>query len=59
MPYPRLVRGDLDGFFALFVGNLVNLMLIAVLCSVVCGFPPKLVAPGRRSRSLLGNAFYT
>jgi len=26
------VRGDIDGFFGLFVDNLLQLMLIAVLC---------------------------
>jgi adenine/guanine/hypoxanthine permease len=29
------VRGDIDGFFGLFVDNLLQLMLIAVLCGNV------------------------
>jgi AGZA family xanthine/uracil permease-like MFS transporter len=33
------VRGDIDGFFGLFVDNLLQLMLIAVLCGQVCGLP--------------------
>ena len=31
------VHGDIDGFFGLFVDNLLQLMLIAVLCVNVCG----------------------
>ena len=31
------VQGDIDGFFGLFVDNLLQLMLIAVLCGDVCG----------------------
>ncbi len=34
-----VVRGDIDGFFGLFVDNLLQLMLIAVLCGKVCGMP--------------------
>ena len=41
---PRwFVHGDIDGFFGLFIDNLLQLMLIAVLCRVVCGFPPELI----------------
>ncbi|HIJ82172.1 MAG TPA: NCS2 family permease [Desulfuromonadales bacterium] len=57
------VRGDIDGFFGLFVDNLLQLMLIAVLCSYVCGMPPELVfgkiMPGAAVSILFGNAFYT
>ena len=56
------VRGDIDGFFGLFVDNLLQLMLIAVLCSNVCGMPPDLVygkiLPGAALSILFGNAFY-
>lgn len=63
MHTPWFVRGDLDGFFALFIDNLLQLMLIAVLGGVVCGFPPELITgkilPGAALSILLGNAFYT
>lgn len=55
-------RGDVDGFFGLFVDNLLQLMLIAVLCTAVCGMPPDLVygkiMPGAALSILFGNAFY-
>ena len=57
------VRGDIDGFFGLFVDNLLQLMLIAVLCTQVCGMPPELVygriMPGAALSILFGNIFYT
>ena len=57
------VRGDIDGFFGLFVDNLLQLMLIAVLCTQVCGMPDALVygriMPGAALSILFGNAFYT
>jgi AGZA family xanthine/uracil permease-like MFS transporter len=57
------VRGDIDGFFGLFVDNLLQLMLIAVLCSKVCGMPAELVygriLPGAALSILFGNIFYT
>jgi len=57
------VRGDIDGFFGLFVDNLLQLMLIAVLCGHVCGMPPDIVfgriLPGAALSILFGNAFYT
>lgn len=56
------VRGDIDGFFGLFVDNLLQLMLIAVLCTAVCGMPPELVygrmMPGAALSILAGNLFY-
>lgn len=56
------VRGDIDGFFGLFIDNLLQLMLIAVLCPLVCGFPPELVIgrilPGAALSILFGNIFY-
>jgi len=56
------VRGDLDGFFGLFVDNLLQLMLIAVLCTNVCGMPAELVyggiMPGAALSILFGNLFY-
>lgn len=61
---PRLfVGGDLDGFFGLFVDNLLQLMLIDVLCRGVCGLPDELVVgrilPGAAISILLGNLFYS
>jgi hypothetical protein len=63
MTYGWFVRGDIDGFFGLFVDNLLQLMLIAVLCTQVCGMPDALVygriMPGAALSILFGNAFYT
>jgi adenine/guanine/hypoxanthine permease len=57
-----LVRGDVDGFFGLFLDNLLQLMLITALCPVVCGLPASLIArtilPGAAVSILLGNLFY-
>ena len=57
-----IVRGDIDGFFGLFVDNLLQLMLIAVLCSKVCGMPSDIIfgkiLPGAALSILFGNLFY-
>ncbi len=54
--------GDLDGFFGLFVDNLIQLILIVVLCKFVVGLPEELVTgrilPGVAVSLLLGNIFY-
>lgn len=56
------VRGDLDGFFGLFIDNLLQLMLIAVLGKAVCGWPTELITghvlPGAAVSILVGNLFY-
>ena len=56
------VRGDIDGFFGLFVDNLLQLMLVDVLCGAVCGLPSSLVVgrmlPAAAVSILLGNLFY-
>lgn len=56
------VRGDLDGFFGLALDNLVQLLLIDLLCRVVLGFPDALlyghVLPGAAVSLLIGNLFY-
>ena len=56
------VRGDIDGFFGLFIDNLLQLMLIAALCPLICGFPQELVIdrilPGAAISILFGNIFY-
>ena len=55
-------RGDLDGFFGLFVDNLIQLILIVTLCTAVLGMPDHLVfdriLPGVAVSLLLGNLFY-
>ncbi len=60
---PLFVRGDIDGFFGLFIDNLLQLMLITILCQQVCGFPAnfvtELVIPGACISILLGNLFYS
>ena len=59
---PLFVRGDVDGFFGLFLDNLLQLMVISVLGRSVCGFPPELVngriLPGAALSILVGNVFY-
>jgi AGZA family xanthine/uracil permease-like MFS transporter len=62
MQLPYFTRGDLDGFFGLFVDNLLQLMLIGLLGPAVCGFTPDLIAkhilPGAALSVLFGNLFY-
>jgi adenine/guanine/hypoxanthine permease len=59
---PWFVRGDLDGFFGLFIDNLLQLMLIGLLCKAFCGFPTELITgqilPGAALSILIGNLFY-
>ena len=60
---PRwFVHGDIDGFFGLFIDNLLQLMVIAVLCKSVCGLPNELITgrilPGAAVSILIGNLFY-
>lgn len=62
---PWFVRGDLDGFFGLFVDNLVQLLLIQALCSSLCGMSGEAagllydrVLPGAAISILVGNLFY-
>jgi AGZA family xanthine/uracil permease-like MFS transporter len=60
--FPWFVRGDLDGFFGLFIDNLLQLMLIGSLCKFFCGFPTEFITgqilPGAAISILLGNVFY-
>lgn len=57
-----IVRGDIDGFFGLFIDNLMQLMLITVLCRTACGFPTSFITgrilPGVALSILAGNLFY-
>ena len=55
-------KGDLDGFFGLFVDNLIQLILIVVLCSAILHMPGEMVfgriLPGVAVSLLLGNVYY-
>jgi len=55
-------RGDLDGFFGLFVDNLIQLILIVVLCTQVLSMPDSLVfgriLPAVAISLIIGNVFY-
>jgi AGZA family xanthine/uracil permease-like MFS transporter len=56
------VRGDIDGFFGLFIDNLLQLMLMVALCPAICGIPLDFVThtilPGAALSILFGNLFY-
>src|SRR5574337_1687002 len=62
MKYRWFVRGDIDGFFGLFIDNLLQLMVIAVLGRLVSGLPPELITgrilPGAAVSILIGNLLY-
>jgi AGZA family xanthine/uracil permease-like MFS transporter len=55
-------RGDVDGFCAIALDNVVQLLLVPTLCLGVVGFPPALVygriLPGIAVSYLVGNLFY-
>lgn len=59
---PWFVRGDIDGFFGLFIDNLLQLMLIGILCTGPVGLPADLVygkmLPGAALSILVGNFYY-
>lgn len=54
--------GDLDGFFGLFVDNLLQLLLIFTLCPLLCGINAtevvSLILPGAALSILAGNLFF-
>ena len=54
--------GDGEGFVAAFVNNLVQLLILAPLCTSVLGFSPDLIygriLPGVAASFLVGNLFY-
>jgi AGZA family xanthine/uracil permease-like MFS transporter len=62
MRFNWFYAGDIDGFFGLFVDNLLQLLLIQVLCTAVCGLPADLVSgrilPAAALSILVGNLFY-
>jgi len=55
-------RGDGEGFVVAFINNLVQLLILAPLCSGVLGFSPELIygriLPGVAISFLIGNLFY-
>jgi AGZA family xanthine/uracil permease-like MFS transporter len=61
--YPIFGKRDLDGFFGLFVDNLVQLLLITQLCAL-CGIQGdselmlSYILPGAAISILIGNLFY-
>lgn len=63
MRYPVIVRGDIDGFFGLMIDNLVNLIVIATVCTFLFKMPEWLVfgriLPGVGVSILLGNLYYS
>lgn len=58
----HICKGDLDGFFGLFVDNLLQLLLIFTLCPLLCGIgTAEVVAkilPGAALSILVGNLFF-
>ncbi|WP_201094123.1 hypothetical protein [Thiocystis minor] len=59
---PFFSRGDLDGFFGLFVDNLLQIMLIVLLGPIICGFTSTQIAeqilPAVALSVVFGNLFY-
>lgn len=63
---PFFVKRDLDGFFGLFIDNLVQLLLIVALCGLTCGMSGpegskllyQMILPGAAVSILLGNIAY-
>ena len=59
----KVGRGDIDGFFGLFVDNLVQLLMIVSLCAL-CGIQSHsellldYILPGAAISILIGNIFY-
>jgi AGZA family xanthine/uracil permease-like MFS transporter len=60
---PFFVRKDIDGFFGLFIDNLVNLLIIAGTLSGLFHMPASIVygrvIPGAAIAIIIGNIFYT
>ena len=58
----RFTKGDMDGFFGLFIDNLLQLLLIYTLCPLLCGMSAAEVTakvlPGAALSILAGNAFF-
>ncbi len=62
LQFLRLGKGDLDGFFGLFVDNLLQLLLIFTLCPMLCGITAlevvSKILPGAALSILAGNLFF-
>ncbi|WP_218280243.1 hypothetical protein [Verrucomicrobium spinosum] len=58
----NITKGDLDGFFGLFIDNLLQLLLIFTLCPLFCGMSAADVTtkilPGAAISILVGNIFF-
>lgn len=58
----RIGKGDLDGFFGLFIDNLLQLLLIFTLCPMLCGISAAEVVtkilPGAALSILFGNLYF-
>lgn len=58
----RICKGDLDGFFGLFIDNLLQLLLIFTFCPMLCGLSVAEVTtkilPGAALSILAGNFFF-
>src|SRR5688572_16946923 len=58
----QLSKGDWDGFFGLFIDNLLQLLLIFTLCPLLCGMSAAEVSstilPGAALSILVGNFFF-
>ena len=66
--YPIIVKRDIDGFFGLFIDNLVQFLAIVALCSnpFICGMTGenafylyRYIFPGAAVSILFGNLFYS
>ncbi len=57
------VKGDLDGFFGLFIDNLLQILLIVALGGALCGFSSELIVqrilPAAAISVVFGNLFYS
>lgn len=63
--YPMFVKRDIDGFFGLFIDNLVQFLVILMICATACGmrgddalFLFRYIFPGAAVSILIGNLFY-
>ncbi len=58
----RFTKGDMDGFFGLFIDNLLQLLLIFTMCPFLCGISAAEVTakilPGAALSILAGNLFF-
>jgi len=58
----RITKGDLDGFFGLFVDNLLQLLLIVTLCPLLCGISlaevTSKILPGAALSIVAGNFYF-